>query len=289
MGIALRPRSWAGAFWITGCVCVFFLLPRTTWSGEPPPEASTVSPPNHPIVGERLSYHGYWFGIPVGSGWLAVQEIVEVEGRRAYHIEAHGSSNELLSTFYPIQDTVHSYLDAETLQPLRFEKRQREGHYRSDEVVTFDHASRTATYRSLLNQSVKQIPLPEHFQDLISALYWLRDQPLSPPQSLPLDLYTDEKIYQIEILIDPPVTLELLKRGTFRCLMVQPSKAAFKGLLVRRGQLWAYLTADANRLPILLKVSTPWGAMSAVLDEESFPTALRHHFSITSDNIPSVK
>ena len=64
------------------------------------------------------------------------------------------------------------------------------------------------------------------------------------------------------------MVLELLKRGTFSCFVVEP-KASFKGLLVKRGRIWAYLTTDVRRLPLLVKATMPWGAMSAVLDEES--------------------
>ncbi|MBI3083054.1 MAG: DUF3108 domain-containing protein [Candidatus Omnitrophica bacterium] len=229
---------------------------------------SAAKPHRQPILGERLGFHGWWFGIPIGRGWIEVKEIVEVEGRTAYHIEAQGHSNDVLSTFYPIHDEVHSYLDIETLQPLRFEKYQREGHYRADEVVTFNPARGTATYRSLLNGSVKEIPLPPAFQDLVSALYWFRAQPLHPDQTITLDLYTDEKIYQTQVFVKRPILLELLKRGTFPCFTIEP-KASFKGLLVKRGRLWAYLTADERRIPLLVKTTTPWGPMSAVIDEDS--------------------
>jgi hypothetical protein len=227
--------------------------------------------PTHPILGERLSFHGRWFAIPIGSGWLEVKpQLEEVAGRPAYHLEAQGHTNEVLSAFYPIHDVIHSYVDAETLRPLRFEKYQREGRYRADEVVTFDHAARTATYRSLLNGSVKEIPIPEDFQDLISALYWFRLQPAqAQAHTVRLNLYTDEKIFDTAVTVQPPTPLELLKRGTFPCLMVEP-KASFKGLLVKRGRIWAYLTADARRLPVLVKATTPWGPMSAVLDESAF-------------------
>jgi hypothetical protein len=40
-------------------------------------------------------------------------------------------------------------------------------------------------------------------------------------------------------------------------------------LLVKRGRIWAYLTTDARRLPVLVKATTPWGHMSAVIDEAS--------------------
>ena len=225
-------------------------------------------------MGERLGFHGRWLTIPVGYGWIEVKELTAIEGRPAYHIEVQGHTNDVLSTFYPIHDVIHSYLDAETLKPLRFEKDQREGHYRAHEVVTFDHERRLATYHSLLNNSTKEIALPEAFEDLISALFWFRSQPIRPGQPVSLNLYTDEKIYETEIQVLPLTTLELLKRGTFRCFVVEP-KATFKGLLVKRGRIWAYLTADEHRLPLLVKATTPWGPMSAVLDEDSIPQTLK--------------
>ena len=261
---------------------MFLLIfaPDEGWSGEEPHEDAplaplTIAPPlARPVVGERLSFHGRWFTIPVGYGWLEVKEIVTIDGRSAYHIEAQGHSNDVLSTFYPIHDVIHSYLDVETLRPLRFEKHQREGHYRADEIVTFNYATRVATYRSLLNQSVKEIALPADVQDLVSALYWFRVQPLRPNTAFQLNLYTDEKVFQTTVQVQEPLLMELLKRGTFPCVAVEP-KAAFKGIFVKRGRLWAYLTIDQYRLPLLVRVTTPWGPMSAVIDEASMPESLK--------------
>ena len=241
--------------------------------GTPDALLAVDAPGPHPIVGERLDFQGRWFGIPVGYGSFEVKEIVAIEGRQAYHIEVQMHSNTLLSKFYPIRDIVHSYLDVETLKPLRFEKDQREGHYRAHEIVTFDHTRRLATYRSLLNESVKEIPLPDTFQDLLTALYWFRRQPLTG-EPLTVNLYTDEKIYQTGLVVQAPAVLELLKRGTFPCVTVEPM-AHFKGLLVKRSRLWAYFTIDAHRLPLLVQVATPWGPMSAVLDEASIPETAR--------------
>ncbi len=207
-------------------------------------------------------------GLPVGEGWIEVKELIDVGGRQAYHIELHGRSNDVLSVFYPIRDDLHSYLDADTLRPLKFEKHQREGRYRSSEVVLFDYKTATASYESLVNGSTKQIPLPKEFQDLVSAFYWFRAQPAQPGQTLTVNLYTDEKIFETALRIRPIETLELLKRGTFRCFIVEP-KATFKGLLVKRGRIWAYITADERRLPLLVRATTPWGQMSAVLDESA--------------------
>ena len=235
------------------------------WADEPPSAS--------PTIGERVGFHGRWLGVPVGYGWIEVVGQVEIDGRQALHIHAEGHTNDVLSTFYPIHDTIDSYLDPATLQPLRFEKHQREGRYRADEVVTFDHAKRLATYRSLLNGSVKEVPLANGVQDIISALYWFRAQPLAPGRPLTVDIYTDEKVFQTSLELKGPITLELLKRGTFSCLVAEP-KAAFKGLLVKRGRIWAYFTDDRYRMPLLIQATTPWGRMSAVIDEASLPPEL---------------
>lgn len=248
--------------------------PHLSYAAADEPKAKIVSgitvenALKQPQLGERLGFHGRWFGIPVGYGSMEVKEIVEVNGRKAYHIIAEGHTNEVLSKIYPIHDFVESYLDVETLKPLRFEKHQREGRYKADEVVVFDYAAKKATYESLLNKSVKEIPLPEEFQDIISAMYWFRSQKPEPNQSLSVNIYTDEKIYETVLMVKEPTVLELHKRGTFPCILVEP-KAKFKGLLVKRGRIWAYLTADKRRLPLFIKATTPWGAMSAILDLES--------------------
>ncbi len=247
------------------------------------PATGSLGSGPEPVIGERFAFHGYWLGIPVGYGWIETKERAQLDGCQVVHIEAHGYSNRLLSTFYPITDVVHSFLDVDTLQPLRFEKHQQEGHYRADEVVTFDPTTLTASYHSLLNHSTKQISLPDQFQDLISTFYWLRRQSLTPESTVRISMYTDEKIYDTLIRVGPVRDLELLKRGTFRCVIVEP-EASFKGLLVKRGRVWAYVTADARRLPVLIKATTPWGPMTAVLDESSVLGD-----SVMSDNIHYVK
>ena len=227
-----------------------------------------AKPLSHLRVGERLSFHGRWFGIPVGRGWIEVKELVSLNGHAAYHIEAQGQSNEFLSTFYPVRDVVHSYLDAKTLHPLQFEKYQREGHYQAEEIVTFDYERSLATYRSFLNHSVREIPISPDVHDIVSAFYWLRMQPVVPGHAITLPIYSDEKVYHTVINPLKTVRLELLWRGTFPCLMIEP-EASFKGILVRRGRMWVYVSADEQRLPLFVKISTPWGLITGVIDPES--------------------
>lgn len=233
------------------------------------PETFDIPPPrSRLVVGERLSFRGRWFGIPVGHGWIEVREIVEVDGRRAYAVEAQGHSNDVLSAFYPIHDVIRSAIEVNTLRPLRFEKQQQEGHYRAEEIVTFDYPRLMATYRSLLNQSVKEVPIPPDVQDLLSAFYWLRTHPIDLSEPFQLPVYSDEKVYRVIIKPIMTLKLELRRRGTFSCMLLEPV-AEFKGVFVRRGRVWLYLSADERRLPLYVKIATPWGPMTGVIDREA--------------------
>ena len=255
------------------------LLAAPSWGGEEVQEGAEASiipeaPRSTLVVGERLSYQGRWFGLPVGHGSIEVVGLTELDGRPVYHIEARGSSNDVLSAFYPIRDVIHSYLDASTLRPIRFEKDQQEGNYRAKEIVTFDQGRSLATYRSLLNQSTKEVPFPSDAQDIISAFYWLRTHALSLTESTSLPVYSDEKIYQVEFVPVKTLWMELLKRGTFPCILIEP-KANFKGIFVRRGRVWCYLSTDARRIPLLVRLTTPWGPISGVIDSQSLKDARR--------------
>ena len=232
----------------------------------------------HPKLGEELRFQGRWIGLHVGSGIITVKELATIQNREAVHLVAEGRTNEVLSKFYPIQDEIHSYVDRKTLQPLQFEKKQREGRYRSDERVIFNPEKGEAEYESLLNGEKKPVRFTPPIYDLLAAIYWFRNQPLDPNTEKMADLYTDEKIYNTKIVVGDLVDLELRGRGTFQSFMVEP-KAVFKGILVKRGRLWGYLTPDRRRLPLMIKATTPWGPMSAVLDEESIQKAREEDYA----------
>ena len=266
----MRRHAWLRAGLVASCLVGF--------ESSRPTQATSLIVPNQGIgptalsfhglrVGERLSFQGRWFGIPVGHGWIEVKELTELDGRPAYHIEAQGYSNELLSSFYPVRDVLHSYLDAATLQPLRFEKSQREGRYRAEEVVTFDYGRLIATYHSLLNGSVKEIPIGPDTHDIVSSFYHLRNEPVRLSRRTEMSVYSDEKIYRMELRSLGSEMVEI-RRSVFSCLVIEPI-ASFKGVFVRRGRVIAYVTAAEPHIPLLVKIATPWGPMTGILEQAS--------------------
>lgn len=217
------------------------------------------------ILGEKLTYILRWGLVPVGWATLHVRSIEEHEGRKVYHIVVDAWSNAFLSTFYKVRDRVETWMDVEGLYSWRFHKKQFEGGYQADEEMRYDYSRGQATYRSFHNGSVKEMEIPSVIQDALSSIYYFRTLPLKVGESVFMDVNADEKNWKLEIQVkDFRKNWEVRKLGTMDAFFVEPL-AEFKGMYERRGRVWAWISADRRRLPILVKSKVPFGSVTATL------------------------
>ncbi len=152
-------------------------------------------------VGEKFIYHIRWFGIPVGDALMSIPEITEINGKKVYHLKAEVESSQWFSMIFRLKDRLDSYVDVEGLYPLKFERYQREGGYKAEEIMEYDHLNRTATYKSLINNSVKTMEIPQGVQDMLSCIYWVRLQEAKPGSSIFVDVNADEKNWKLEVKV----------------------------------------------------------------------------------------
>lgn len=227
-------------------------------------------------VGERLTYGIRWLGIPVGTVVFSIDEKTTLNGREVYHIIYSAKSNKFASTFYKVEDEIHTYIDAENLYPLRFEKHLREGAYRMDEIIEYDQANHQASYKS--KRSIKKkrtttelkVSIPPAVQDPLSCLYYFRRlnaDKIKVGQSVSISVNTEEKNWDLEVEILETKHMELLNMGVYESVLVEP-KAKFQGIFVRKGRMWIWLSTDERRLPLILKTKVPIvGTIYATLEK----------------------
>lgn len=219
-------------------------------------------------VGEKLDYDIRWMGIGVGSGQLEVAGIESLHERQVYHLVMRAASNRFLSTFYPVKDEIHTYMDVEKLIPYTFRKIQREGNYRADEEMVYDQENHKATYHSFLNQSTKEMEIPENAQDSLSTLYSFRTLPLEIGKSVFIDVNADEKNWKLEIQILKTGLLRLFGQEPTPALLVEPL-AKFHGVFIRKGRMQIWFSLDAKRIPLYMKARIPFGIIEVLLKKES--------------------
>lgn len=236
-------------------------------SGKSLPESKPRPdiPLKQPIVGEKLHFSVSWMGIPVGFGELEVREKLKVNGRDAYHVVATAGTNEFLSKLYPLRDEIHSIFDAEDFRSYEFRKSLKEGRYRADEKIVFDHAAKKGYYESVHNGTKKTVDIEPGVMDLVSAFYWFRTQNVKVGDGPQTRIASEEKSWNTEFHVLKIEKKIIRNKGSYHTFVVEP-KTRLKGILYDRGQAWVYFTINEARKPIWITLRTPYGPVVGVLD-----------------------
>jgi hypothetical protein len=215
-------------------------------------------------VGERLVFSIRYGMIKAGTAVMEVVDRKKVDGRPAYHIVSTANSNSVFDGIYRVRDRVISLMDEDRLFSLYFEKHLREGRYRVDQQVRFDHVRAVATYQDGREASIS----PGAF-DVLAAFYRVRTMPLQPGQRFFLESHDNRRNFPLRVTVLRRERVET-PAGTFDCLVVEPtlrSGAFFKN----EGKLTIWLTDDDRRMPVLMRSKLPIGAISVELTEYRRP------------------
>jgi hypothetical protein len=164
-------------------------------------------------------------------------------------------------------------MDEDRLYSLYFEKHLREGRYRVDQQVRFDHVRGVATYHDGREAAIA----PGAF-DVLAAFYRVRTMPLQPGQRFFLESHDNRRNFPLRVTVQRRERVET-PAGTFECLVVEPtlrSGAFFKN----EGKLTIWLTDDDRRMPVLMRSKLPIGAISVELIEYQRPLHSRSSASL---------
>ena len=217
-------------------------------------------------IGEYFQFSIDWNGLNGGGSLMQVQNIVRVDGRKAYRIVTKAESNSFVSKFYKVRDRAESFVDAESLYSLRFVKHLREGGYKKDVDVRFDHGAGKARY-----EEGKVFDVPRNVHDVLSAFYYVRTVPLPDGATLSIPTHDNDKTYEMVVKVHGREKVEV-PAGKFDCVVVEPMLKS-EGVFKSKGSILVYLSDDARRLPVLVKSKIPIGSISVSLTDMrlSFP------------------
>lgn len=215
---------------------------------------------------EKLIFDMAWGMIGVGQATLEVEDLVEFNGRAAYHIVSRALSNHFCDGFYKVRDINESWMDAETLTSLGYSKRLREGHFFRDEWILNQNGKWVGKWAGRDgNFSVATGTAPIGVQDILSSMYFLRNKTLTPGTDIVLDVNTRQNW---------PLVIRVIKKervktpaGRFDAFLVEPA-LRHEGIFVQKGnrlQLW--LTDDPKHVPVMMKVEVFFGSITARLSK----------------------
>jgi hypothetical protein len=230
-----------------------------------PGQQDVIPAARNPVQpGEYLKFAVNWGIINGGNAYLEVPELKTIDGRPALHLVARAESNGFISRFYKVRNRIESWWDREGRYSLSYEENRREGKYRTESKVVFNHDDRVATYRDGEAYSI-----PPDVQDALSSFYYTRFQALPIGGSIVFDYHASKKNKPLEVKV---IGRERVKvpAGEFDCVVVEPILKA-GGVFRNEGRLVIWLTEDERRMPVLMRSKVTIGSVSVLLQEYRTP------------------
>ncbi|MBS1782402.1 MAG: DUF3108 domain-containing protein [Bacteroidetes bacterium] len=199
-------------------------------------------------VGEKITFKVYY---NMGSIWVGAGEAIfsiksaQIENRQAMHIIGDGRTYSSYDWLYRVRDRYESYLDAETLLPLRFVRNVQEGSTKKYNSVTFDHTKGKAMSDN------KIYTVPKCIQDVLSSIYYARNidyRKYTVGDKIPFTLFLDDQIYSLYIRYLGRERIKT-KHGSFQAIKISP--LLIEGTIFSGGErMTVWVTDDQNRIPV---------------------------------------
>lgn len=219
-----------------------------------------------PWFGEKLTFKLQWGVLTLGEATLGVSEIVDFNGQPAYHIISTAKTYPFGDRFYKVRDINESWIHVGDLRSLGYSKKLREGKFFRDEWVIFDYDNKTwLSKRVNKDASFKYSTgtLPGAVQDILSAIFMIRPEPLNVGDEVVFDVNT-KKNWPLKIKVLRKTTIRV-PAGRFRCVIVEPVLRE-EGLFIQKGKkMQVWLTDDKRHIPVMLRVDIILGKISGYL------------------------
>lgn len=214
-------------------------------------------------AGEKLTFSIGWEFINAGTAVLSVEGLKTIGNSPCYFVSAETKSNAFFSTLYKVRDRLESYIDVNGIYPLKYVKKTYEGGYQRNFTVLFDHKKQKAAIADA-DSGNSEIDIPRYLQDIISAFYFIRTQPMMEGTDIRLSVFDNGRYKDVTVKVVKKERISVTA-GEFDCILVQTPIGPFNN----KSDLNIWLTADARRIPVLMKSKIIIGSVRAELESFS--------------------
>jgi len=222
------------------------------------------------LANEQLKYRIHLGFIDAAEATIHTNgQTQQINNRQTRKIDITGKTVGILDIISPVVDYWSAYLDTETHLPLKTESRKKEGRYRKEETVIFDHANQVAKITSPQNTpTIKNFPIESTTLDLIGGYFFLRDKPLGEMkigQKQKAKILVDGSIYEIWFIVKGFEKIESHwgNKNCIRTTLVLPKNKLFK----EEDAIQLWITNDKYQVPFKMEVNLKIGFLTIDLTQ----------------------
>lgn len=246
--IALKTAAVAGVIAICSAGYMSERTAALTQSMQSP-QITTQPLPNKNNVafkeGEILTYRLHYGALNAGVAVLEVKpDLIDVSGRKVYHIVGRGYTTGSTDWFYKVRDRYETYLDKDAMLPWLFVRRVDEGGYKFSQDYAFNHYTKKVDVGN-----GEKFDVPLGVQDMVSAFYTARNLDLSKAKEgdiFSLECFVDKELWPLKIKFVGREEVET-DIGKFKALRFRP--IVQKGRVFKKEEdLNVWISDDKNHI-----------------------------------------
>jgi hypothetical protein len=246
--------------------------------------SALAATPTMPLQhGERLTYRVSWAIVP-GAGEIKISARQDV-AKDQLVVTTNTATRRLAKMLLPFEAEASSIFDLKTGKMVSLNEKSLTKGRRSEHSVTFDYASRIATYATIGGtEKPRDLPMPPGDPtDLMMGLLQTRTWDLQPGQKRDALVLFDDDFYELtmhmaryEDVVTPV--------GKFRTMVLEPrmDKTPPKGMFKRGSSVRIWIAQDDHRLPVKFEVEFKIGTGSATLEAYEPPPSAKATVSARS-------
>jgi len=217
-------------------------------------------------IGETLAYSVSFskliFSGTIGELKLSVSKPLDSPKPELIELTAEAVSKGFFPSLFgvKVKDRYISLVDQTDFGMHTSTKLLEEGKVRREQKSVVNREAGLVTYtdRDLANSKsapkVKEKPSPSWVQDLLSAIYFVRTQPLREGDLIPVPISDGGEVYNIEVIA---VKREQIKTGAGKFNAIQLNAKVFDGRYIKRsGEMLVWVTDDPTRIPVRARIKT---------------------------------
>ncbi len=203
--------------------------------------------------------------------------LTTIDGTQAYKIKAHGKTLPAIALFFKMDDIYETWLDMQTLRPLRFRSELKENKYRYKADYRYDWDSMIVhtNYHNLRKKpGSADMPLSPQSADAVAFFFDLRSQDVgsfTPGEYHEFDFVMDKKIIGIRFKLLGRETKKFGRLGTFKTLKLSceltstddPDGQTFED----GSEFFIWLSDDRNHIPLSIESPTKIGSVVATIQK----------------------
>ena len=207
---------------------------------------------------EVLNYSAYFSGIHVANATLKSKQKKDLNNKDILNIEFQAKSRSSVKYIFPINDIISIDVETENWEPIRVEKKLREGDYIHNSVAEFNHDERKFIFKK------DTIAFLENVMNPYSLIYFFRTKTLTPDTSYQINIVDNKKIIPLSFQVEHLEKIKTAKDDFFANRIWpqrndgRPFKNAWKITI------WY---SEEEKIPVMINLKLKFGSLNLELVE----------------------